>query len=136
MKKSSIGFGSRGNAALQAVSLLAAALIIFMLFWGGSQPVAVGLFPASYDKLAHFATFAALSFSFWLGVDGKWPFGVFMLVAAIGGLDELHQLYLPGRQAGWDDFLVDAVAAGFVMVLPSKNDSAFHQFGKRFTRSK
>lgn len=135
MKMSYIGSGLKGKA-LQTVSLLAAAFIVSMLFWGGSQPVAVGLFPAPYDKLAHFVTFAALSLVLWIGVEGKWPVLVFMLVVAIGGLDELRQFYLPGRQAGWDDFLVDALAAGFVISLLSKNKSAFHQLTKRLTGSR
>ena len=129
-----IGFGAKGKA-LQAVSFLAAAFIVFMLFWGGSQPVAVGLFLAPYDKLAHLVTYAALSLALWIGAEGKWPFLVFMLVVAVGGLDELHQIYLPGRQAGWDDFFVNALAAGVVVSLLSKNNSAFRWLAKRITGS-
>lgn len=129
---SKIGFGSK-RVALHAVCLLVAAFIVFLLFWGGSQPAAVGLFPAPYDKLAHLVTYAALSLALWLGVEGKRPFFVFMLVVAIGGLDELHQINLPGRLAGWDDFIVDALAAGVVVSLLSKNNSAFLRFAKRLT---
>lgn len=134
VKMSFNGFGPK-RIALHAVFLLAAAFIVFMLFWGGRQPVAVGLFPAPYDKLAHFVAYAALSLALWVGVNGKWPFLVFMLVVAIGGLDELHQIYLPGRQAGWDDFFVDALAAGVAVSLLSKYNSAFRRLAKRLTQT-
>ena len=100
--------------------LLGAAILVIALFWGGSQPFAVGLFPTPYDKLAHSLYFATLSLLLWFGTGGKWPVLLFLVASAIGGLDELHQATLPGRQAGFDDFLTDTVAAGVVIAVLEK----------------
>ena len=94
---------------------LCAAILIVMLFWGGSQPFAAGLFPVPYDKIAHSLYFGVLSLLFWFGTAGRWPVLLFVAVSAIGGLDELHQGALPGRVADFSDFLFDAVAAGLTI---------------------
>jgi len=112
--------------------ILAAAALVVALFWGGSQPFAVGLFPAPYDKLAHSLYFATLSLLLWFGTGGKWPVLLFVAVSVIGGLDELHQATLSGRQAGFYDFLTDTVAAGVVIAALEKYRSSLAQlrFGK------
>jgi len=104
----------------RSIYLLGATILVVALFWGGSQPFAVGLFPAPYDKLAHSLYFAILSLLLWFGTGGQWPVLLFVAVSAIGGLDELHQATLPGRQAGFYDFLTDTVAAGVVIAALEK----------------
>ena len=104
----------------RSIYLLGATILVVALFWGGSQPFAVGLFPAPYDKLAHSLYFAILSLLLWFGTGGQWPVLLFVAVSAIGGLDELHQASLPGRQAGFYDFLTDTVAAGVVIAALEK----------------
>jgi hypothetical protein len=117
------------------IYLLGAATLVVALFWGGSQPFAVGLFPAPYDKLAHSLYFALLSLLLWFGTGGKWPVLLFVAVSAIGGLDELYQATLPGRQAGFYDFLTDTVAAGVVIAALDKYKSSLAQlrFGKNLS---
>lgn len=104
--------------------LLAAATLVIVLFWGGSQPFAVGLFPPPYDKLAHSVYFATLAVLLWFGTGGRWPILLVLAVSAIGGLDELHQSTLPGRVADFYDYLTDTVAAGLVITLLEKNKVA------------
>ena len=104
----------------RSIYLLGATILVVALFWGGSQPFAVGLFPAPYDKLVHSLYFAILSLLLWFGTGGQWPVLLFVAVSAIGGLDELHQATLPGRQAGFYDFLTDTVAAGVVIAALEK----------------
>ncbi len=105
-----------------------------MLFWGGTQPFAAGLFPVPYDKTAHSLYFGTLSLLFWLGTGGKWPVLLVVAVSAIGGLDELHQATLPGRVADIYDFLFDTVAAGLVIVALEWNkfalNNAMHRLNK------
>jgi len=101
--------------------LLGAATLAVALFWGGGQPFAVGLFPVPYDKLAHSVYFAMLAALLWFGTGGRWPVLLFLVVSAIGGLDELHQSTLPGRVADFYDYLIDTVAAGLVITLLEKN---------------
>lgn len=91
--------------------LLVASLVVVLLFVLGSQPVAVGLFPEPWEKLAHFAVFACIAALLWLAAGGRMPLLLIAVVAGIGALDEWHQLSLPGRSADYADFLTDVVAA-------------------------
>lgn len=96
----------------RAVTLLLALGILFGLFVLGAQPFAVGLVPAPWDKLAHGCVFAVLAVAFGL-VSGLRGWRMILLAVAgvllVGGLDEWHQVYLPGRQAGLDDLAADLV---------------------------
>ena len=95
----------------EALCVAAAGLFIFALFQGGSQPAAAGLIVEPWDKLAHFAVYGVITALLWLGVGGRAPCVVIAIVIAIGALDELHQISVPGRTADVVDFLVDAVGA-------------------------
>jgi Predicted integral membrane protein len=80
------------------------------LFIGGTQPIAVNLVPEPWDKLLHGAVFALLAWAlgFASGLhDWRGLAVAFFGSLLIGLLDEWHQLYLPGRQAGWPDFIAD-----------------------------
>lgn len=114
--------------------LLGAAVLAVALFWGGSQPFAVGLFPVPYDKLAHSLYFTALSLLLWFGAGGRWPVLLFAVVSAIGGLDELHQGALPGRVADFYDFLFDAVATGLTITLLEWNKMALGELQRRVNK--
>lgn len=100
--------GLRLFAALTAIGLPMG------LFVGGAQPVAVGLIPVPWDKLAHAGVFAVLAAAMgyasgWRG----WPMLLtgFGYAIGIGALDEWHQMHLPGRSAGLDDLVADAAGA-------------------------
>jgi len=94
--------------------LALAAVMLVGLWWGGAQPVAVGLVKAPWDKLLHVATYALLAFA--LGYGSGWrglPLALLALLGAAGAgaLDEWHQASLPGRQAGWLDWVADVVGS-------------------------
>lgn len=84
------------------------------LLVGGAQPVAVGLVPAPWDKLAHASVFAVLAaaIGYASGLRGM-PMALLALGGAsvIGMADEWHQVFLPGRSAGWDDLAADFAGA-------------------------
>ena len=88
--------------------------ILFGLFVLGAQPFAVKLIPSPWDQLAHVAVFAALACALGL-LSGQR--GIRMLLFAVtgasfvGALDEWHQMFLPGRHAGWDDLAMDAIGS-------------------------
>lgn len=112
--------GARNRPALDAawrmICMTAFFLLAVSIFYLGEQPVAVGLFPAPYDKMVHFTTFFLLTVL--LGFAGlrTFPLTLFLVGLALGSLDELHQVFLPGRLGSWQDFLVD-VSAVFAAVL-------------------
>ena len=107
----------------QVFCLMVGCAMVFNLFYLGSKPVAVGLFAAPWDKLAHFAVFSLISALLWIGSGKRRPIAVILAVALIGGLDEIHQSTLPGREADVWDFLTDAAAAAFATYL-------LHRFGR------
>lgn len=84
--------------------LVVGLLGVFALFVLGAQPFAVGIIPSPFDKLAHAVVFgglflvldSALALPFWLLLS-------IPLVLSAG--DEFHQIFLPGRQPGLDDWV-------------------------------
>ncbi len=98
-------------------------LMVWGLFYLGSKPVAVGLFVAPWDKVAHGLFFSALTAPLWVAARGRAPLLIVIAVILVGGLDELHQTTLPGRTADWGDFIADALAgigAGYFLFLRAK----------------
>jgi hypothetical protein len=115
--------------------LLCAATLVVVLFWGGSQPFAAGLFPVPYDKMAHSLYFGTLGLLFWLGTGGRWPVLLLVVASAIGGLDELHQATLPGRVADIYDFMFDTAAAGLIIVALEWNKFALNEIQRRTNKA-
>lgn len=85
--------------------LLGVALLgVVALFVLGAQPFAVGIVPPPYDKLAHAALFGCL----FLVLDRALvvPLGLALaLPLLISAADEFHQMFLPGRDASFADWL-------------------------------
>jgi uncharacterized protein YfiM (DUF2279 family) len=96
---------------VRILAALTVAMSAAVLYVGGAQPVAVGLFPAPWDKLAHLLTFAVVGMAAGLagGMRG-WRMALCCLAGAllVGGMDEVHQAFLPGRSASWADLAADA----------------------------
>ena len=99
-------------ARVVAAALLAA--IAAALLIGGAQPYAVNLIPAPWDKFAHIALFALIGAAIGLASGRS---GVRMVLLAVAGalllglVDEWHQGFLPGRNAGLDDLAADLLGA-------------------------
>ena len=92
-------------------------IVVFNLFYLGAKPVAVGLFVPPMDKIAHFATFSLITALLWIGWLRGRPWTLVFLASAIGGGDEIHQISLPGRSAGFDDFAADVIAVILTTIL-------------------
>lgn len=91
------------------------AVLVGNLFYLGTKPIAVNLFPAPWDKLAHAVTFGTMAL-LWSGVfRSQRPWLTLLIVALTGAADEIHQIWLPGRSADITDFLADFAAAGLVV---------------------
>ena len=100
---------------LSKVSLLGVIIFVALLFWGGSQPEAAGLFQPPWDKVAHFMAFGLLAFMLWVGFQGRWPLLIILLVGCVGALDEWRQTFLPGRTMSLGDFAMDMIAVVVVV---------------------
>jgi VanZ family protein len=72
-----------------------------------------------WDKPAHFLTFAIITALLMHGTAREAPLAVLAAVVAFGALDELQQLFVPGRTAELADFIVDAAAGAVVIGLVS-----------------
>ena len=91
--------------------------MLFLLFVGGSQPVAVNLFPAPWDKAVHCVTFGTMLIFAYLAFPKVKPVYLLIAIVGIGALDEIHQIYLPGRSPGLDDLAADFIGAFTAVVL-------------------
>lgn len=104
---------------LQWLCLMTAVVMLVMLFALGDSSLAthtVRLTPP-WDKCLHLSTYgviaALLRFS---GAIGN-GFLIWLLLVGVGMADELHQVYIPGREANVLDLLADAVGIAMGIVL-------------------
>jgi len=95
--------------SLQLFTLLVAINMIAMIFWLGDSQLATQTFSFTppLDKLVHFLVFGTMAFL--LRFSGLIQSGLFcfFVVAGVGALDEIHQLYIPLREASLKDFVAD-----------------------------
>jgi VanZ family protein len=98
-------------AAWRAVAFAAAVVLAVNLFVLGAQPIAVGLIPSPWDKLAHAALFAALGALLMIASAGRWGALAVAVLVAIALADEFLQANLPGRVVSVADLAADAVGA-------------------------
>ena len=94
-------------------------LMLAGLFIGGHQPGSGNLFPPPWDKLAHFTFYGVLTIFAGIAFP-KIPLPLLcLMIIGIGGADEIHQIFVPGRHAGLDDLAADAVGCLPALVLVS-----------------
>ena len=95
------------------------AVAIFSLSAQSKLPIPETVSFRGLDKLLHACAFGALAFtlSYWFAAD-KWrtkPFRYFALVCLItacyGISDEVHQIFVPGRDASIYDWFADCTGA-------------------------
>jgi len=63
---------------------------------------------------SHPLAFALVTALVLYGTEARAPLAVLAAVLAFAALDELHQLFMPGRSAAMLDFVADAAAAAAV----------------------
>jgi len=93
------------NRAYLAAALCYMAAIFALSSLPGSE---VGL-PSPWDKLAHLVEYALLGFLLGRGT-GRAALA-FAVAALYGATDELHQAFVPGREASLFDWFADALGA-------------------------
>lgn len=87
-----------------------------------SQPVKLPTIPG-IDKLIHFLEFGLLGYLVFNSIESsdknrKENYAIFLSIF-YGGLDEIHQYYVPGRYCDWVDFLADSLGIIFVVLILS-----------------
>lgn len=100
---------------MRLLALVVAVCMVASLFIGGAQPGAGSLFTPPWDKLVHAGYFFVLTLLLYRFVG----LPVILVVAVsltLGLADEIHQSYLPGRTADWDDFLADSVGVALAFI--------------------
>ena len=88
-----------------------------LLYWASSRTDLTSV-PSGWDKLAHACAYAILGFLALRACHGRvarlaaWPtLAALLLTVSYGGLDELHQSRVPGRDSSGFDWLADTVGA-------------------------
>ena len=99
------------NRAYLAAALVYMAAIFALSSLPGNE---VGI-PPPWDKLAHLVEYALLGFL--LGRGTQKPPLAFALAALYGASDEVHQAFVPGREACLSDWLADALGAALGALL-------------------
>ena len=114
------------------VSLWGPVILLKILIFSLSSLPDPGLPPVTgSDKMAHFLVYALLAALWGRALSAGSPAKVTSLrtlaamaaSALYGGVDELHQRYVPGRVADWHDLLADAtgaVAGGLFVLLVAR----------------
>jgi VanZ family protein len=102
---------------LRKITLLIFILMLAAIFIGGTMPGAGNLFSAPWDKVAHFFTFGAITLLAGLSFPNRPLVLILLLAVCIGIADEVHQMFIAGRQPGLDDLAADTLGALFALPL-------------------
>lgn len=104
-------------------------LYLSLIFYISSLPAPVELpsFPG-FDKIVHFLEFGLVGYLVYNSIYDDFAeraefisisFSIFY-----GGLDEIHQYFVPGRSCDWMDFLADSLGIIFTVLIYGKNKSS------------
>lgn len=104
---------------LRKITLLIFILMLAAIFIGGTMPGAGNLFSAPWDKVAHFFTFGAITLLAGLSFPNRSLALILLLAVCIGIADEVHQMFIAGRQPSLDDLAADTLGALFALPLIS-----------------
>ena len=102
---------------LQRISLLAALALVAQLLLFPEPAFVPSITAVITDKALHALVFGALAAMLWVLAGGRATLTVFGLVIGIGIVDELHQAFVPGREADLKDLFADAVGAAVALYL-------------------
>lgn len=116
----------------RAISWLFVFVYMGLIFWLSSLTTLPVALPFPYeDKLVHAAAYAVLGFlaanAFAKGSNKKRFWLAFMLACAYGISDELHQYFVPGREASVWDWSADVVGSWIGAYLYLKSEPAWRK---------
>ena len=113
---------------LRQFALTCLVLLVAAIFIGGEQPGAGSLFPPPWDKAVHITAYGIIAILAGMAYPNRPLALILLLTVCIGGSDEIHQIFIPGRHAGFDDLTADLV--GGLIALPgiTKLRRSFYPF--------
>ena len=79
------------------------------IWYFSSQPGSSVGIPAPWDKVAHFLEYAGLGFLLARATGNLRT--AFLIAVLWGALDEVHQSFVPGREAGVPDWIADILGS-------------------------
>ena len=74
----------------------------------------------TWDKAVHFTYYGTMAFLFWVAAGRRGPVWAWLAASAIGGIDEILQIWEPGRDADVLDWLADTVGSGSALVIATR----------------
>ena len=77
------------------------------IWWSSARPGSSVQIASPWDKLAHLGAYALLGAL--IGAATGSARRGFLLAALYGAIDEAHQVFSPGRNSGFDDWIADIV---------------------------
>ncbi|MFH1287257.1 MAG: VanZ family protein [bacterium] len=90
-----------------------------------SMPVKLPAFPG-FDKIIHFLEFGLVGYlvynSIYDNFKEKTEFFSISFSIFYGGLDEIHQYFVPGRNCDWTDFLADSLGIIAIVLFCGRKD--------------
>ena len=107
----------RVQKVVQLLAQISLTALILMIFIGGTEPVAVGLFPPPLDKIVHSLVYGLMLLLAILSFPNTRKLILFIAIVMVGVLDEIHQIYLPGRSAGLDDLSADILGCIIISLV-------------------
>lgn len=93
------------------------AFVIIALFVGGSQPYAGSLFTPPWDKVVHIIFYGGMLVLAKLAYPHTPLWKLVVGVLMVGALDEVHQMFVPGRRPGWDDYGADIIGIALSTIV-------------------
>lgn len=100
------------------LSACTSVLLALGVFIVGAQSEAAGLLQPHWGALVRLALFGGFALILHLGLQRRW-LGSLISAALLGAADEIHQVWLPGRNASLADWTVDIFGAAVCLVLVS-----------------
>ncbi len=104
--------------ALRALCLAGAIGMAVQVLFLIEPPIAQVVLARVWDKCVHFLYFGTMAAFLYMAAGGRRPIAVWLVIVAIGALDETQQIFAPGRSAEFLDWLADTLgAAAFISAL-------------------
>ena len=69
-----------------------------------------------WDKTVHFCYFGTMAFLAWVAAGKRGPLWIWLAASAIGAVDEILQVYTPGRDSDVHDWYADTLGSGLAML--------------------